>query len=183
MPTAMGNAMALEWRLPLMVFLTGAAAIRIDVERNFAMWAGLIALVPIGRTADVAVHWMRAQDDVTALVEALDTIPARSSVLPLQNIPTEAEMHRAPLGRYHSGELPSFNQSSSLAVPLRHDFVPNLFSRRGMQPLVVEKPWVEHSVSEGEMAQARALTDPELGPNLAAGIREGLACVSIMPCC
>ncbi|MDJ0387916.1 hypothetical protein QMO56_07300 [Roseomonas sp. E05] len=163
MPTVVAGTSAIELRLPIMALLAAAAAIRIDFasRRVLVGAAVLLAAVSTLRTLDVARHWVRAEADVAAVRTVLAALPPHSFVLPLQHEASREAQASAPLGRYFAGRLPAYTQTGALATLWRQSFVPNLFTARGKQPLVVLPPSDEIAVPEGEIASVHALVDPD----------------------
>jgi len=163
MPTAMAGTSAIEQRLPIMALLTLAASIRIDFDRRPVLVGAAVALAALSavRTFDVALHWAGGARDIAALERVLAQLPPHSFVLPLQHEAPREAMRSAPLGRYFTDTTPAYTQSGALATLRRQAFVPNLFSARGKQPLVVLPPASEIAVPEGEIASVHALSDPD----------------------
>lgn len=101
--------------------------------------AALLALFFVGRTIYIAQIWLARQADVAALAEAIEPLPAGSSLITLENRTTDRS--KAPRGRYTSGGENSFRHLPNLAVPWHQVFVPTLFSARGKQPVIALPPW------------------------------------------
>ncbi|MXP64563.1 hypothetical protein E0493_14520 [Roseomonas sp. M0104] len=163
MPTAMAGTSVIELRLPIMALLAAAAAIRIDFARRPVLIGAAVALAALSglRTADVARHWVRLEADAAAIRTVLAALPPHSAVLPLQHDAPREAMAGAPLGRYFADRMPSFTQSGAFATLWRQSFVPNLFTARGKQPLMVAPAFEQIAVPEGEIASVAALSDPD----------------------
>lgn len=120
--------------------------------------AALLALMLGARTAYTGFVWQLRQADVAALAKTLSALPEGASVLAVEQQPREKS--RAPLGRYTVLAESNFRHLASMALPWRHAFVPQIFSARGKQPLVVLPPWDEISEANGgRLADEHAL-DP-----------------------
>jgi hypothetical protein len=169
MPKAIAGTVLMEVRLPIMAVLALAASLRISPPgRQAAAFAAVaLGLLSVVRTADVARHWSRGAEDVAAVRRALAVVPPHSYVLPLQHEATREAALNAPLGRYFSDTSRAFDHVLAYSVIWRQDFIPNLFSARGKQPLLVLPPNDEIAVPEGLMASVHALSDPdyELSPS------------------
>ncbi|KAA2211185.1 hypothetical protein [Teichococcus oryzae] len=162
MPKAMAGTAALELRIPLMALLAFAASLRIEMptRREAVAAAALLATIGLARTADVARHWARAEQDVAALRRIMAALPPGRVVLPLRHYPAPDAVAAAPLGRYFVDDRGQFTQIASYAVIWRQAFIPNLFSARGKQPLLVLPPFNEISVPEGGPASIHVLDRP-----------------------
>ncbi|MFC3127049.1 hypothetical protein ACFOD4_18430 [Pseudoroseomonas globiformis] len=163
MPKAMAGTAALELRIPLMALLALAASLRIDMptRRETMVAAALLAMLGLVRTGDVVRHWARAEEDVAALRRVMAVLPPGQAVLPLRHFATPDAVASAPLGRYFVDDRGQFTQMASFATIWRQAFIPNLFSARGKQPLVVLPPYNEISVPEGGPASVHVLERPD----------------------
>lgn len=155
-PTQVGLAFWIDYRLPTLAVFMLLASIRPDSEMSrrtqAALMAGLVVL-GLARTAVVGVAWVSAQGDIRSIRQALNAMPEGASVLSLTNEPTAADRAKAPFGRY-IGEHPMFWGWGTLAVPQRHAFVPNLWTIAGQQPLRVLDPWTRlHAPFSGPPAR------------------------------
>ncbi|MGI4808810.1 MAG: hypothetical protein ACRYF2_11970 [Janthinobacterium lividum] len=130
--------------------------------------AALLALMLVARTAYTGFVWQLRQADVAALAKTLSALPEGASVLAVEQQPREKS--RAPLGRYTVLAESNFRHLASMALPWRHAFVPQIFSARGKQPLVVLPPWDEISEANGgRLADEHAL-DPQPSADALADI-------------
>jgi len=163
MPKAIAGTVVLEVRLPLMALLAFAASLRIEMptRREAVAVAAILVLFGAVRTADVARHWMSAEQDVAALRRVMEKLPPGSRVLPLQHDPSPEVIRQAPPGRYFLDDQQHFTHMASYAVIWRRAFIPNLFAARGKQPLLVLPPFDEISVPEGELASVHILDRPD----------------------
>jgi len=163
MPSAIAGTSVIELRLPIMALLAAAASIRIDFASRPVLIGAAVALAALSalRTFDVARHWARSDADVAAIRTVLAALPPHSAVLPLQHEPAREAVAGAPLGRFFADRMASYTQAAAFATLWRQSFVPNLFSARGKQPLVVQPPFTEIAVPEGEIASVAALSDPD----------------------
>ncbi len=128
----------------------------------------LLAVMLVARTAYTGFVWQIRQADVAALARTLSALPEGASVLAVEQQPREKS--RAPLGRYTVLAESNFRHLASMALPWRHAFVPQIFSARGKQPLVVLPPWDEISEANGgRLADEHAL-DPEPSADALADI-------------
>jgi hypothetical protein len=162
MPKAMAGTAALELRIPLMTLLAFAASLRMAMptRRETVVVAALFALAGLARMADAARHWGRADADVAAMRRAVAALPPGQAVLPLRHDPAPEVVAAAPLGRYFVDHLGQYTQMAAYAVIWRQAFIPNLFSARGKQPLVVLPPYNEIAVPEGGPASVHVLDRP-----------------------
>ena len=120
--------------------------------------AGGLALIFVARTAYIGEIWYKRQIDVATLASTLSSLPEGASVLAVELQPRDKSV--SPLGRYTVLSEGTFRHLPSMALPWRHAFVPQIFSARGKQPLVVLPPWDEISEPNGgRLADAHAL-DP-----------------------
>jgi hypothetical protein len=162
-PTQVGLAFWVDYRLPTLAVFMLLASVRPDFEMarrtQTALVAGLVVL-GLARTAVVGAAWVSAQGDIRSIRQALNAMPEGASVLSLTNEPTEADRAKAPFGRY-IGDHPMFWGWGTLAVPQRHAFVPNLWTIAGQQPLRVLDPWTElHAPFSGPPARVVDLNAP-----------------------
>jgi hypothetical protein len=103
-------------------------------------------LLAVARTGWILSVWQEREPDVVAVEDALAAVPLGVAVLPVEHADTARD---APRGRLLALGLPTYRHLQSLAVPLRHAFVPTIFTAPGKQPLVVLPPWDGISVREG----------------------------------
>lgn len=156
-PSALGGTAFVDWRFPIMAILTAAAALRPEVRswRASQIMTVFLMLLALARTGWIAGIWHERQADVAAVEDVLDFVPAGAAILPVDHTMTDATT--GPRGRILVAGLPSHWHLASLAVPLRHAFVPTLFTAPGKQPLRVLPPWAEISVLEGRPAPVQYL--------------------------
>lgn len=120
--------------------------------------AAVLALTLVTRTAYIGAIWHARQADVATLARTLSSLPEGASVLPVELQPRDKSI--APVGRYTTLAESSFRHLASMALLWRHAFVPQIFSARGKQPLVVLPPWDQISEPNGGwLADAHTL-DP-----------------------
>lgn len=155
-PSTLGGTAFVDWRFPVMAVLTAAAALRPGLRSARAGQAMAVALMllALARTGWIAGIWRERQADVAAVEGVLAFVPAGAAVLPVEHTGTDGA---SPRGRVLAVGLPFYWHLPSLAVPLRHAFVPTLFTAPGKQPLRVLPPWAEISVLEGMPAPVRYL--------------------------
>ena len=156
-PSTLGGTAFVDWRFPIMAVLTAAAAFRPGMQSTRAGQAMAVALMllALARTGWVAGIWQERQADVAAVEDVLAFVPAGAAVLPVEH--TGMGDTKLPRGRVLALGLPFYSHLPSLAVPLRHAFVPTLFTAPGKQPLRVLSPWAEISVLEGPPAPVHYL--------------------------
>lgn len=156
-PSTLGGTAFVDWRFSIMAVLTAAAALRPSLRSARAGQAMAVALMSLalGRTGWIASIWQGRQADVAAVEGVLAFVPAGAAVLPVDHTGTSGA--RSPSGSTLAAGLPFYWHLPSLAVPLRHAFVPTLFAAPGKQPLRVLAPWAEISVLEGVPAPVHYL--------------------------
>lgn len=147
-PTLAGTAF-LDWRFSGMALLTGMAAVRPGLPSARAGVVAAVALMSLSlvRTGWIAVKWQERQGDIAAVEQVLAFVPSGAAVLPAHHM-VEEGLDR-PHGRGLTDVMPWYQHLQSLAVPLRHAFVPTLFTAPGKQPLRVSPPWKDIAVLEG----------------------------------
>lgn len=128
---------------------------------------GVLTVMLVARTAYTGSIWRARQADVTTLAATLSALPEGAAVLAVEQAPRDKS--RAPLGRYTVLVESTFRHFASLAVPWRHAFVPQIFSARGKQPLVVLSPWDEISEANGGRLPNVHALDPEPSAEALAG--------------
>jgi hypothetical protein len=166
-PDQAGGGSWISRRMPTMVLLALLAALQIDPRVKVRLGRG-IAIAAFAMVAAQAAWiswcWHGLDANITTVKRVLASVPAGSTVLPMQHDPNLQIRANASGGRYVTGVGdPTFRHDASLATPLRRAFVPSLFSARGLQPLQVHGPWarfVEHN--GGELASVSALGRPGL---------------------
>lgn len=148
-PFALGGTALVDWRFPIMAVLTAAAALRPGHKSARVGQAMAIALMllALARSGWIAGIWQERQADVAAVEDVLALVPAGAAILPVAH--TGMSDTESSRGSVLALGLPFFWHLDSLAVPLRHAFVPTLFTAPGKQPLRVLPPWAEISVLEG----------------------------------
>ena len=158
-PPTLGGTAFVDWRFSIMAVLTGVAAIQpcLRSRRAAQPMAVALMLLALARTGWIAGIWQERQADVAAVEDVLALVPAGAAVLPVEHLGIEGA--KSPRGRMLAVGLPSYWHLPSLAVPLRHAFVPTLFTAPGKQPLRVLPPWNEISVLEGVPAPVQYLHD------------------------
>lgn len=156
-PSTLGGTAFVDWRFPIMAILTATAALRPGMQsaRAGQIMAVALMLLAFARTGWIAGIWHERQADVAAVEDVLGFVPAGAAILPVDHTMTDATT--GPRGRMLVAGLPSYWHLASLAVPLRHAFVPTLFTAPGKQPLRVLPPWAEISVLEGTPAPVQYL--------------------------
>jgi hypothetical protein len=164
-PSHAAGASWVDRRFPIMALFCMLAALQLreGLPARFGLAVGVASLgLACVQSAWVAWNWRAMDRDMSAVRQVLASVPAGAAILPLQHDPSLARKWRAPAGRYMFGVGDAtFRHFDALAVPLRHAFVPNLFSARGLQPLRVLGPWdavVEHN--GGDLASISALSRP-----------------------
>ena len=166
-PTAVAGTWWIDNRFPLMAVLALVAGLRPDLNLGSASKvavAVVLALAVTLRTGWITTIWHDRQADIRALHRAVQSVPAGSAVLPLDNIDDSASPSAYPSGRYFHNGHPTHWSFSVLVIMWRHAFVPNLFWAVGKQPLLVLWPWNEISFPEDGLLPARALLDPTQTP-------------------
>lgn len=156
-PGTLGGTAFLDWRFPIMAVLTAAAALRPAVRTRRAghVMAVALMLLATGRTGWIAFIWQERQADVVAVEQVLAFVPSGAAVLPVEH--NRMDNINPPVGRMLAVGLPTQWHLPSLAVPLRHAFMPTLFTAPGKQPLRVLPPWNDISVLEGMAAPVQYL--------------------------
>lgn len=163
-PPTLGGTAFVDWRFPVMAAFTGVASIRPGMrsERGARVMAVALMLLAVARTAWIADVWHERQADVAAVEAVLAFVPAGAAVLPVLHV--DAEDRVPERGRQVFGGLATALHYPALAVPLRHAFVPTLFTAPGKQPLRVLPPWTDIAVLEGRPASVAALSNPPQAP-------------------
>lgn len=156
-PSTLGGTAFVDWRFPVMAILTVAAAVRPAVRTRHATQVMAVALMLLaaGRTSWITFVWHERQADSAAVEQVLAFVPPGTAVLPIEH--DERPGLNSPIGRMLAVGLPTQWHLPSLAVPLRHAFIPTLFAAPGKQPLRVLPPWTDVSVMEGMAAPTRYL--------------------------
>ncbi len=148
-PSTAGGTAFIDMRFPIMAVLTAVSALRPGFRTS---WPGSVAacallLLVMARTFWILEIWQEREIDVVSIERALSLVPPGAAVLPAQQV---ADDHQPSLrGQFILGHLAS-SHVPALAVPLRHAFVPTLFTAPGKQPLRVLQPWKSISVLEGQ---------------------------------
>ncbi|MFL5279706.1 MAG: hypothetical protein ACJ8AW_01575 [Rhodopila sp.] len=165
-PSNLGGTALVDWRFPIMAVLTTTVAIRPGMRsaRGSQVMVVALTLLSLVRTGWIAGIWEERQADVAAVEAALAFVPAGSAVLPVEHTGIEGTTSRR--GQTLAVGLPLYWHLPSLAVPLRHAFVPTLFTAPGKQPLRVRQPWAKISVLEGVPAPVRYLRTYVPSPRL-----------------
>jgi hypothetical protein len=155
-----------DWRFPIMALLTGISAMQPQVRtvRGANLAAGFLAALAVMRTGWIADIWHQRDADVASVQRALREVPAGAAILPVENIPDETRP--MPTGRYLLEGFPTYWHDVAYAVPLRHAFVPTLFTARGKQPLIVRPPWDRIAVETGIPVPVNFLTHYEPKPKV-----------------
>jgi hypothetical protein len=126
----------------------------------FAVLAFMLLAV---RTAWIGWNWQGAERLTDSVSAALEGVPAGAMVLPVQHLPTKAELDAAPPGRFIYRNEPTYRHLPTLAISERRAFVPTLFAQLGVHPVEVNPPWKQLAFVEGgELASVAALSDPGL---------------------
>jgi hypothetical protein len=163
-------------RLPIMALLMVLSSIQISFlerRRSQIAFAVLAFLLLAGRTAWIAYNWQGAERLTESVSAALEDVPAGAMVLPVQHLPTKAELDAAPPGRFIYRNEPTYRHLPTLAISERRAFVPTLFAQLGVHPVEVNQPWKEFAFVEGgELASVAALSDPSLIALNAPYVRE-----------
>ena len=148
-PSTLGGTAFVDWRFSIMAVLTAVAALRpsFQLTRASGMAAVALAGLALARTGWIGSTWQERQADVAAVEQVLALVPPGAAVLPTEH--TRQAGQDLSRGRALANGLPWHLHLPSLAVPLRHAFVPTLFTAPGKQPLRVLPPWTSISVLEG----------------------------------
>lgn len=156
-PPTLGGTALIDWRFSIMAILTAVAALRpgFRLARAGGVAAVALATLALARTGWIGGIWQERQADVAAVEQVLALVPPGAAVLPTEHT-REAGQDRSR-GRALANGLPWHWHLPSLVVPLRHAFVPTLFTAPGKQPLRVLPPWTAISVLEGGPAPVRLL--------------------------
>ena len=166
-PTQVGTAYWVDYRLPSLAAFMLLASFRPDFRMSRPVKAGLVTAIvalSLARTAVVGWAWVSTQGDFRSIRQVLDAMPEGASLLSLTTEPTEAVRAKAPFGRYIE-EHPMFWSWSTIAVPQRHAFVPNLWTIPGQQPLRVIGPLAElEAPLSGPLARVVDLKKPVQPP-------------------
>ena len=153
-------------RLPIMALLMVLSSIQISFlerRRSQITFAALAFLLLAGRTAWIGYNWQGAERLTESVSAALEGVPAGAMVLPVQHLPTKAELDAAPPGRFIYRNEPTYRHLPTLAISQRRAFVPTLFAQLGVHPVEVNQPWKRFAFVEGgELASVAALSDPSL---------------------
>ena len=126
-PAQLMTASAVDHRLPLVIAAIFAASTAAPaLNSRFARLAALAGLALfLARTAEVWVHWVRADAVYARLLPALDQVP-RGARLAVGYPPEAVDSTAVP-----TAHLPT------LAIVHRDAFVPTLFAYRGQQPVAL----------------------------------------------
>ncbi|HWE18623.1 MAG TPA: hypothetical protein VG758_15785 [Hyphomicrobiaceae bacterium] len=166
-PTFLAGTWWIDNRFPLMAAFAVVAGLRPDLPFAAAgkiAAAVALALVVTLRTGWIGAVWHERQADIRAVERAVQSVPAGSAVLPLDNTDDTLEPSAYPPGRYFHNGHPTHWSFSVLAIMWRRVFVPNLFWALGKQPLAVLPPWTEISFPEDGLHPAQELLDPRRTP-------------------
>ena len=149
----------MDWRFPIMALLAAVAALRPEFSsaRAGIVAAAALTLLGTARTAWIGSIWQDRQVDIAAVERVLAALPAGAILLPAERIRPEGE--DASNDHMLANGLPWHLHLAALAVPLRHAFVPTLFTIPGKQPLRVQPPWSEIAVLEGPPATVAYLRE------------------------
>jgi hypothetical protein len=163
-------------RLPIMALLMVLSSIQISFlerRRSQIAFAVLAFLLLAGRTAWISYNWQGAERLTESVSSALEGVPAGAMVLPVQHLPTKAELDAPPPGRFIYRNEPTYRHLPTLAISQRRAFVPTLFAQLGVHPVEVNQPWKQLAFVEGgELASVTALSDPRLIALNAPYVRE-----------
>ncbi|OLP58290.1 hypothetical protein BJF93_06665 [Xaviernesmea oryzae] len=152
MPVAYLGTGAMDLRLPSMMVLALAAGLRPEIfeGRRTIMAVSAFALAVVAsRTILVDRVWRAGERNIDAVEAALASVPAGSTVLPMQHTNDRALDPVAPAGRFLGRHMPIHWHYGSLAVVRQKAFIPTLFTAAGKQPLTILPPYTEISVPEG----------------------------------
>lgn len=166
-PNAVAGTWWIDNRFPLMAAFVLVSALRPDLPFGAMakiVAAAALALVVTLRTGWIATIWHERQADIRAVERVVQSVPAGSAVLPLDNTDDSLAPSGYPAGRYFHNGHPTHWSFSVLAIMWRHVFVPNLFWAVGKQPLVVLAPWSTISLPEDGLHAAEAILDPGRTP-------------------
>ena len=166
-PTAVAGTWWIDNRFPVMAMLALIAGTRpqLGLAATARMvLAGVLASVVIVRSGWIAHVWHERQADAKAVRRAVAMVPAGATVLPLENMLSEAEAHAIPIGRYFHNGHPTHWSLPVLAIMWRQAFVPNLFWAAGKQPLRVLSPWDQISFPEDGLLSWHALLERRTTP-------------------
>ncbi len=162
MPRLIFGIAGVDTRVPCMVALAFAVAVLPDMRlsRRAIMVATVACMAVVGaRSAWIGHVWLDRQPDFASLGRALSHVPAGAAVLPLEHLPSTAQIAQAPTGRF-LGNNPLFWHYPTLAVMDRRAFVPTLFTAAGEQPIRVLPPWDAISIAAGQPEAIDRLGDP-----------------------
>ena len=165
-PPTLAGTTFLDWRFSGMALLTGVAAVRPELPSARAGGILAIALMSLAlvRTGWIAIKWQERQSDIAAVEQVLAFVPSGAAVLPAYHI-IQGKLDR-PHGWSLTDVMPWYQHLQSLAVPLRHVFVPTLFTAPGKQPLRVLPPWTDIAVLEGNVVPVQFLRSFTPSPQL-----------------
>lgn len=153
-------------RLPIMALLMVLSSIQISFSnrRRSQVAFAVLAFLLLGvRTFWIGWNWQGAERLTESVSAALEGVPAGAMVLPVQHLPTKAELDAAPPGRFIYRNEPTYRHLPTLAISERRAFVPTLFAQLGVHPVEVNQPWKQMAFVEGgELASVAALSDPSL---------------------
>jgi hypothetical protein len=166
-PTAVAGTWWIDNRFPVLAAFALVAGLRPELSHSASgklAAAAVLALAVTLRSGWIAAIWHERQDDIRAVERAVQSVPAGSAVLPLDNTDDHLTPSDYPRGRYFHNGHPTHWSFSVLAVMWRHAFVPNLFWAIGKQPLLALAPWSRISLPEDGLHAAETLLDPKRTP-------------------
>ena len=152
-------------RFPVMALLTVLASVRITFPspRKCRLLGSLAICLVITRTAWIGWNWAGGQAMEKSTLSALSAMAPGTRLLSVQYMPSKAELSSAPPGRFIYGDEITYRHLPTLAVALKHAFVPTLFTQLGVHPVHVKPAWRVLSNPEGgNLPPVGALTDESL---------------------
>ncbi|MBW8815917.1 MAG: hypothetical protein JF588_21070 [Caulobacterales bacterium] len=160
-PEQLGGTGWVDRRLPVMGTLILVSAIRPRIpDLRFAVAAAAALLLSVAvRSAVVARAWASADRDERSVEAALGSAPAGARIISAADDPPRLNI--APPGRYLRGQ-PMYWNFASLALRWRGDFVPNVFTQAGQQPLRVQPRFAPISTPSGGPPSVETLSAPKL---------------------
>jgi hypothetical protein len=160
-PTDLAGTGWLDRRAALMALFAGMAAVELNFKRGrFAVPVAALVLfaVVVARCLWIGSIWTAERSDLASVEKVLANVPEGAKLFAVEHSVSAQDRRHARLGRFVTEFVPSYGHFAARAVPLRHAFVPTLFSAIGKQPLRVLPPVDEISVPDGMLYSARLLT-------------------------
>ncbi|MBR0654860.1 hypothetical protein [Plastoroseomonas arctica] len=163
LPSNIGDGGQMEIRFAGLTILLASLALlpRPSLHAISAPLAAALFLLISARSVYVFERWSQGAQNLAAVEAVLADLPLGASLLPVH-----VQFGRNADDLKLLGVWSTSIHFPTRAIPLRHSFVPNLFSAVGKQPIRVLPPWFARSAPDGVLPDPYFLTVP-MFPELA----------------